>query len=124
MLALSRAVIGVIGAGILVMTIANLTGGASIFDPVFPGGLILGASCLGAAAWTTSPATWQALVVWLGMAAVLVTITILGAIIFGTTDPSTYPYFLIPSVVVLVVVGVIAKARVAAGALGTRSTEG
>ena len=124
MLTLSRAVIGVIGAGVLLMTITSLAGGEPITDPVFPGGLILGASCLCAAAWTGSTVVWQALVVWLGLASVLVTITIVGAITVGTTDPSVYPYFFVPAAFALAAVGVLARARLAAGALGARPREG
>ena len=119
----ARALIGFIGFVVLVFTISNLAGGNSITDPVFPGGLLLGASCVGAAAWTSSSGTWRALVVWLGVAAVLVTVAIFVAITFGTTDPSVYPLFIIPTVIVLAAIAVIGVARVRAGAFGASTTE-
>jgi hypothetical protein len=118
----ARALIGFIGFVALLYTISNLAGGNSITDPVFPGGLLLGASCLGAAAWTSSSGTWRALVVWIGVAAVLVTVAIFGAITFGTTDPSVYPLFIIPTVIVLAAIAVIGVVRVRAGLFGSSTT--
>jgi hypothetical protein len=76
----SRAVVGVIGAGALLMAGGNLlTGGGSITDPVMPGGVLLGLVAIGAAAWTTAPSTFRAAVVWLGVLGIGATLAILAA---------------------------------------------
>ena len=64
---LARAVVGVIGAGALVMAISGLTSGNSLTDPVFPAGLALGALAVGATAWVVTPGLLPAIVTWLGL---------------------------------------------------------
>jgi len=75
---LSRAVFAVIGGGALLMAIGGLSAGASLFDPVFPAGLIKGVTALGAAIWADGHARWQVAVAWLGIAAVLIGVGIFG----------------------------------------------
>ena len=70
--ALSRAVFAVIGAGALLLTIGGLIGGASLTDPVFPGGLVLGVTALGAAICADGAARWKIAIAWLGIVAGLI----------------------------------------------------
>jgi hypothetical protein len=117
-LTLSRALLGLIGAGALVMAISGLTSGESLTDPVFPGGLALGVLSLGAVAWVEAPGVARAAVTWLGLAAVVATIAIFGFMAAGTPSPDVIALFAIPSVIVLAVVGRMVAARMAAGPTG------
>ena len=119
--ALSRAVFAIIGAGALLMSIGGLTGGASLTDPVFPAGLVLGVTALGAAIWADGAARWKIVVAWLGIAAVLLGVGIFGWFVFTDFDigADVYPYFLVPAaIIVLSAIGMI-RGRVAASAAGS-----
>lgn len=117
-LTLSRALLGVIGAGALASSISGLTSGASLTDPVFPGGLALGSLALGSVAWVEAAGVARAAVTWLGLAAVVATIAILGFMAAGTPSPDVIALFAIPSIIVLAAVGRMAAARMAAGPTG------
>jgi hypothetical protein len=117
---IGRAMFFVIGAGALIMSGTGLAGGASITDPVFPAGLALGILTVTAAAYTLAAARWQAVLVWLGVAAVLIGIGRFALLVFGDPDigPDVYPYFLVPAAVLLFACGGVELGRVRAGALG------
>jgi hypothetical protein len=117
-LTISRAIVMLVGAGALLMAIGGLTSGESLTDPVFPGGLALGALALAAAAWVEAAGSLRAILVWLGLAGLLITIAIIGAIALQTPSPDVLALFAIPSIVVLAAAVRMAFARVAAGALG------
>ena len=116
--ALSRAVFAVIGAGALLLTIGGLIGGASLTDPVFPGGLVLGVTALGAAIWAGGGAGWQVAITWLGVAALLIGIGIFGWFSFVATPvgPDANAIILVPAaLIVLSAIGMI-RGRMAANA--------
>lgn len=115
---LSRAVVGFIGIGSLVMAVGGLTSGSSLADPVFPGGLVLGASAIGAAAWIEEPGRIRAFVSWLGLAAVLVALAVFGSFVVNTPTVDVIALFAVPAVIVLAAVGRLATARIRAGAGG------
>jgi hypothetical protein len=118
--ALGRGVFLLIGAGALVMATAGLVGGESITDPVFPAGLALGILALAAAALTSAAAGWQAVLVWLGIAAVVGGVAAYAAIILLDPDVGTdvYAPVLVPSVLILAAAAGVALGRMRAGALG------
>lgn len=108
---LARAVVGIIGAGALVMAISTLLSGASLTDPVFPAGIAMGALAVGAAALVLTPGTVPAVVTWLGLLGLVVAIAILGSIAFGTPSPDVLALFLIPTAIVVAAVVRMAVAR-------------
>lgn len=108
---LARAVVGIIGAGALVMAISTLLSGASLTDPVFPAGIAMGALAVGAAALVLTPGTVPAVVTWLGLLGLVVAIVILGSIAFGTPSPDVLALFLIPTAIVVAAVVRMAVAR-------------
>ena len=108
---LARAVVGIIGAGALVMAISTLLSGASLTDPVFPAGIAMGALAVGAAALVVTPGTVPAVVTWLGLLGLVVAIVILGSIAFGTPSPDVLALFLIPTAIVVAAVVRMAVAR-------------
>lgn len=110
---LARAVVGIIGAGALVMAISTLMSGASLSDPVFPAGLAMGAFAVGAAAWVVTPGTLPAIVTWLGLLGLVVTIVIFGEMAFGTPNAGAdvFALFLIPATLVAAAVVRMAIAR-------------
>jgi hypothetical protein len=118
--AASRALFALVGAGACLMVVGGLTGGASLSDPVFPAGLLLGLTALGAAVVAGGSAHWQAIVTWLGVLAVVTGVVIFGWRIFS--DPNlgwdVYPYFLVPAAIVLAGAVGIALGRPRAGTLG------
>ena len=118
--ALSRAVFAIIGAGAMLLTIGGLIGGASLTDPVFPAGLALGVTALGAAIWAEGAAGWQVAITWLGIAAVLIGVGIFGWFSFVATPvgPDAYALILVPAaIIVLSAIGMV-RGRMAAGATG------
>ena len=119
---LSRAIVMVIGAGSLLLAGGNLlTGGASIADPVMPGGLILGLLAIGAAAWTMDTSTMRAAVVWLGVAGIACALAI-GWV--NTGDMQTRDllvYVGVPTAIILLAALGVAVGRARAGALGGSS---
>ena len=77
---ISRAIVMIVGAAAMLLAGGNLlTGGAPITDPVIPFGLLLGLFALGAALWTTAPERWRAVIVWLGLLAILAAIGVFAA---------------------------------------------
>jgi hypothetical protein len=115
----SRAVVGVIGGGALLMAGGNLlTGGGSITDPVMPGGVVLGLVAIGAAAWTTAPSIFRAAVVWLGVLGIGATLAILWVSVGDMQTRDLLIYVGIPTVLVLLATLGIAVGRARAGALG------
>ena len=116
--ALSRAVFAVIGAGALLLTIGGLIGGASLTDPVFPGGLVLGVTALGAAIWADGAARWKIAIAWLGIAAVLIGVARFGwsSFVESPVGPDAYAIILVPAaLIVLSAIGMI-RGRMAASA--------
>jgi len=118
---LGRAVFFIIGAGALVMAVGGLTGGESITDPVFPAGIALGILALAAAALTSADGSWQAVLVWLGVAAVVGGVAVFAGIILLDPDvgADVYGPVLVPSVLILAAAAGVALGRMRAGALGT-----
>ena len=118
---LGRAVFFIIGAGALVMALGGLTGGESITDPVFPAGIALGILALAAAALTSADGSWQAVLVWLGVAAVVGGVAVFAGIILLDPDvgADVYGPVLVPSVLILAAAAGVALGRMRAGALGT-----
>jgi hypothetical protein len=117
---LGRAVFLLIGAGALVMAVGGLTGGESITDPVFPAGLALGVLAIAAAALATAETGWQAVLVWLGIAAVVGGVAVFAGIILLDPDVGTNVYgpVLVPSVLILAAAAGVALGRMRAGPLG------
>jgi hypothetical protein len=117
---ISRSIVMVVGLGALLVAGGNLTtGGASITDPVMPGGVILGLFALGAGAWTMDPGSLRAAVVWLG---VLGIVGALGIVWVSASDMQTRDlliYVGIPTAIVLMAAIGVAVGRVRAGALGS-----
>ena len=117
-LSLARAVMALIGAGALLMAVGGLTSGESLTDPVFPGGLALGALSLAAAAWVDAGGAPRALLVWAGLVAAIVAIAVFASFALRTPSADVLLLFAVPSIVVLAAVGRIAVGRIRAGALG------
>jgi hypothetical protein len=117
---LGRGVFFIVGAGALVMALGGVTGGESITDPVFPAGLALGILAIAAAALTSADAGWQAVLVWLGIAAVVGGVAVFAGIILLDPDIGTNVYgpVLVPSVLILAAAADVALGRMRAGALG------
>jgi hypothetical protein len=112
-LALARAVVGVIGAGALIMATIGLISGESLTDPVFPAGLAMGASAVGAAIWVATPGIVPAIVTWLGLLGLGITVVAFGSIAFQTPSPDVLALFAIPAAIVVVAVVRMAIARLA-----------
>lgn len=116
---ISRAIVMVIGVGSLLLAGGNLlTGGASIADPVMPGGVVLGLLAIGAAAWTTDPNTLRAAVVWLGAAGIAGALAIGWVNVGDMQTRDLLVYVGIPTAIVLLAGLGVAVGRVRAGALG------
>ena len=121
LITISRAIVGLVGAAAVLLAGGNLlTGGASITDPVMPFGLLLGLLALGAALWTTAAERWRAVIVWLGLLAIL------AAFVVFVPQPradaairDVLIYFGIPATIVLLATIGVAIARVRAGTLGS-----
>lgn len=100
------------------MAIGGSTGGASLTDPVFPAGLVLGVAAMGAAIWAEGAALRQEVIAWLGIAAVLIGVGIPGWFVFAASDigAEVYPLFLVPAaIIVLAALGMV-RGRIAARA--------
>jgi hypothetical protein len=116
---ISRSIVATVGAAALLLAGGNLiTGGGSMTDPVMPFGLLLGALTLGAAAWTTAPERWRAVIVWLGVLGVLATFTMFMLNLGQAALRDVLVYFGIPAAIVLAATAILALARARAGALG------
>ena len=92
------------------MSIGGLIGGASLTDPVFPAGLALGVTALGAAIWAGGAARWQVAITWLGIAAVLIGVGTFAWFSFVVTPvgPDAYAIILVPAgIIVLSAIGMI-----------------
>ncbi len=120
LITIGRAIFFIVGGGALIMSISGLASGSSITDPVFPAGLALGVLTLGAAAFTLAAPRWQALIVWLGVAAVLIGIGRFAVLVFGdpAIGPDVYPLFLVPAAVLLLAAAGVIVGRVGAGPFG------
>ena len=117
-LTLARALFALVGAGILAMAISNLASGQSLSDPVFPAGIALGVVMLGAAAWVQAAGRAQALVVWLGLVGVAITLVVGAGLVLRTPSPDVLALAAVPTLI-MVAGGVrLAMARVAARAFG------
>ena len=117
-LSLARAVMALIGAGALLMAVGGLSSGESLADPVFPAGIALGALSLSAAAWVDAHGAPRAVLVWAGLAAVIVAIAVFATFALRTPSADVLLLFAVPTIVVLAAVGRIAVARIRAGAFG------
>ena len=104
----------------MLMTIGGLIGGASLTDPVFPGGLVLGVTALGAAIWADGAAGWQVAITWLGIAAVLIGVGIFGWFSFVATPvgPDAYALILVPAAIIVLSAIGMARGRMTAAATG------
>jgi hypothetical protein len=115
----SRSIVMVIGIGALLLAGGNvLTGGASITDPVMPGGMVLGLLAIGAGMWTTDGGSLRALVVWLGVAGILVALAVAWTNLGDMQTRDLLLYVGIPTLVVLTAAGGVAVGRARSGALG------
>lgn len=108
---LARSLVAVIGGGALLMAVTGLLNGEELTDPVFPAGLVLGVLAVGAAAWVVAPGTVQAIITWLGLLGLVVTIVIFGTMAFRTPSPDVLALFLIPAALVAAAVVRMAVAR-------------
>lgn len=117
-LSLSRSVFTLVGIGAVLMAGSNLASGASLTDPVMPGGLALGGLVLGAAAWVEAPDRIRALVAWLGIAGVIVAIAIVASHALRTPSADVLALVGIPSLLILAAAARLGVARAARGALG------
>ena len=119
LLTLSRAIVGILGVVALLLSVGNLTtGGASITDPVMPGGVVLGLLLVGAAAWTHDRGTLRAVVVWLGVAGLVAALAIAWINTGKMQTRDLLVYVGIPTLVMLLAALGVAVGRVRAGALG------
>jgi len=117
---ISRAIVGIVGVAAVLLAGGNLlTGGASITDPVMPFGLALGVLALGAALWTTAPERWRAVIVWLGLLAILAAMGVFIANFGQAAIRDVLIYFGVPAGIVLVAALTLAVARSRAGPLGS-----
>ncbi len=124
LLRISRTIIGVVGGIALLLAVGNLTtGGGSLTDPVFPLGLAFGALLVGAAAWTTAPQRWRAVVVWLGALAVGAAFAGFIANMGQAALKDVLVYFGIPAAIVIAAMAIVIVGRVRAGALGRPATD-
>ena len=116
---IARATIAVLGGASLLLAGGNLmTGGGSISDPVMPGGIVLGLLAIGAAIWTTAPGRLQALVVWVGLLAIVITAAVFWANLGDMQTRDLLVYVGIPTALVLVAGALVAIARTRSGYLG------
>lgn len=120
-LRLARATVGVVGAGALLMAIGTLSGGASLADPVFPAGLVMGALAVGAAAWVETPGTLPAMVTWLGLLGLLVGLAVFGSMVVRTPSPDVVALFAVPAAIILAAVIRLAVARRSIGGVRAES---
>lgn len=119
LLLVSRAILAFVGALALLFATANLvTGGVPLTDPVLPAGLAFGALTVGSAIWTTAAERWKAVIVWLGIVAIGVTIVVFIANVGEAAFADVAIYFGIPAAIVSVSALVIALARFRAGPVG------
>jgi len=118
---LSRAIFAIIGAGALLLAIGGLIGGASLTDPVFPAGLALGVTALGAAIWADGAAQWKVAIVWLGIAAVLVGVARFGwsSFVESPVGPDAYAIILVPAAIIVLAAIGMARGRISASATGS-----
>ena len=120
LITISRSIVAVVGVAALLLAGGNLlTGGAPITDPVMPLGLLLGLLAVGAAAWTTAPERWRAVVVWLGVVAIILACSGFASSLGDAAIRDVLVYFGIPAAIVLLATLVIAAARWRAGPLGS-----
>jgi len=116
---IARAIIAVLGGASLLLAGGNLmTGGGSISDPVMPGGIVLGLLAIGAAIWTTAPGRLQALVVWVGLLAIVITAAVFWSNLGDMQTRDLLVYVGIPTALVLVAGALVAIARTRSGYLG------
>ena len=120
LITISRSIVAVVGVAALLLAGGNLaTGGAPITDPVMPLGLLLGLLAVGAAAWTGAPERWRAVVVWLGVAAIILASAGFASSLGDAAIRDVLVYFGIPAAIVLLATLVIGAARWRAGPLGS-----
>lgn len=112
---LARAVFAFVGIGAMATAISNVTSGQSLSDPVMPGGIVLGAFMLGAAVWVGERG-FRAIVVWLGIAALVVALAIIAWIALQTPRADVIALVAIPSLLLLAAAIRLAKAQVDAAA--------
>ena len=86
---------------------------------MFPLGLLFGLVALGAAVWTTAPQRWRAVVVWLGILAIVAAFFVFLTSFGDAAIRDVIVYFGIPATIVLLATIGVAIARVRAGALGS-----
>jgi hypothetical protein len=110
---LARALVGVIGAGALIMAVSGLSSGNSLTDPVFPAGLALGVLAVGATAWVVTPGLLPAIVTWLGLLGLGVMVVAFGTMAFQTPSPDVLALFAIPAALVVLAMVRMALARLA-----------
>ena len=116
---ISRSIVMVVGLGALLLAGGNLTtGGASITDPVMPGGVILALLALGAGLWTFEPSGLRAAVVWLGVAGIVGALGIIWVRAGGMHPSDRLIYVGIPTAILLLAAIGVAVGRVRAGAFG------
>jgi hypothetical protein len=120
---ISRAIVGVVGIAAVLATVGNLvSGGGALTDPAMSGGLVVGLLALGAAAWTTSTAFPRAVVVWLGVIAIIIALVAVWANIGTVQIQDLLVYVGVPTVVAVLATLGIAVGRWRAGALGAATT--
>ena len=110
---LARALVGIIGAGALIMAISGLSSGNSLTDPVFPAGLALGVLAVGATAWVVTPGLLPAIVTWLGLLGLGVMVVAFWTMAFQTPSPDVLALFAIPAALVVLAMVRMALARLA-----------
>jgi hypothetical protein len=116
---ISRVLVGVVGIAAVLATVGNLvTGGGALTDPSMLGGVVVGLSALGAAAWTTSPVLPRAVVVWLGVLAIIIALVAVWATVGTVQTQDLLVYVGIPTGIALLATLGIAVGRWRAGALG------
>jgi hypothetical protein len=116
---ISQAIVTVVGIGALLLSVGNLlTGGGSITDPVMPGGIVLGLLAIGAGVWTADSGTLRAVIVWLGIIAILGAAAIAWVNVGDIRSGDLLIYVGIPTLVTLIAVAGVVTGRVRAGPLG------
>lgn len=122
-IAASRGLIGVLGVVAVLLAAGNLvTGGGSITDPAMPGGIVVGLLTLGAAVWTTASGVWRAVVVWLGVLAIVAVLVLVWVNVGDIQLRDLLVYLGVPALIVLGATLGLVIGRWRAGPLGTSAT--